>query len=329
MSSKAILVLAGLAAAATVSCNKTEGPASTAGDGSPVSLTVNVGAALTKVTSVTRESENAIANAQVLVFDESGKTEAYGKASSGSVTVGVVAGSKTVWAVANYPGDLSGIKSSGELAAKAVALTDNGPGSLVMAGSAQAAISASNASVSVDVSHLSSKVVVDKITRDFSVAALASLPFTLKGIYLINVVGNQDLAGTAAASAWYNKMGHKDSSADALLYDSVEAGLANKASHSTVHSFYPFPNGSTSTSTSSTWSERKTMLVIEGSLDGQTCYYPIFIQKLERNKVYEFTSITLTRKGSADPYTPVTSQDVSVTLKVTDFQTGASYTETI
>lgn len=329
MMNKAILLLAGLAAAAAVSCNKTEGPAAIPGDDSRVSLTVDVGGPLTRATGVTRDGENGVSSAQVLVFDASGKTEAYGKSGGGSVTVGVTAGAKTVWAVANYPGDLSGVKSADELAAKAVSLTDNSTTSFVMAGSSSATVSSSNASVSVSVSHLTSKVVVDKITRDFSVAALASLPFSIKGIYIINAVGNQNLGGTASASAWYNKLGHKDSAVDALLYDSVNASLANKASHSTVHSFYPFPNGSSSSSTSSTWSERRSMLVIEAAIDSETCYYPIFIEKLERNRIYEFTSITLTRRGSSDPYTPVTSQDVSVTLKVTDFQTGASYTETI
>lgn len=321
-------ILAGLALLSLASCNKNDLP----GDNPPgehVVMTVSVGDPLTKSTSASRDKENSIGSAQVLVFDSAGATEAYASGTSGSFTLGVAAGAKTVWAVVNCADDLSGIRNASELSGKAVDLRANGVSSLVMAGSRSANVSSSSNSVTVVVSHLVAKVVVDRITRNFSVSSTASLPLKIRGVYLVNVVGNSNLAGNASASTWYNKLGHKDTGLDALLYDSVGSTLANGASYSTVHTFYPFPNASTSTSTSSTWSARKTMLVIDTELDGKDNYYPIFINALERNKIYEFTSITLTKRGSPDPYTPVTSEDVSFTVKVSDFVPGATYTETI
>ena len=321
-------ILAGLALLSLAACNKNDIPVPVT-PAEKVALSINIGEPGTKSVNASRDNENKISSAQVLVFDADGTTEAYASGTSGSFTVGVAAGAKTVWAVVNCGDDLSDIRSISDISAKAVDLKSNATASLVMAGSKSATISSSANSVSVDVSHLVSKVVVDKITRNFSIPALASQTMKIRGIYLINVVGNSNLGGNSTASTWYNKLGHSDAALDALLYDSVSASLANGSSYSTVHTFYPFPNASTSTSTASTWSARKTMLVIDTELNGENNYYPIFINALERNKVYEFTSITLTKRGSSNPYTPVTSEDVSVTVKVTDFVTGATYTETI
>ena len=321
-------IQAGLMVLALCSCSKNEVqdhvlPADM------VSLTVHVGDPLTRSVSATRDNENRINSVQVLVFDSAGATEAFTKGAGGEFTVGVAAGQKTVWAVVNCAEDLSGVRSASELSGRAVDLRANSPSSLVMAGSRSAGISSASHDVTVDVSHLVSKVVVRKITREFSVSSLAALPMKIRGVYLVNVVGNSSLGGDAAPAIWYNKLGHEDPALDALLYDGISATLSSGASYTTVHTFYPFPNPSTSTSTAATWSARKTMLVIDTELDGEDNYYPVFINSLERNKIYEFTSITITKRGSTDPYTPVSTEDVSITVKVTDFITGATYTETI
>jgi hypothetical protein len=54
-----------------------------------------------------------------------------------------------------------------------------------------------------------------------------------------------------------------------------------------------------------------TRLVIEGTLLGETCYYPISITPLEGGQSHVF-DITLTRFGTADPDIPATRDQVRV-----------------
>ncbi len=54
-----------------------------------------------------------------------------------------------------------------------------------------------------------------------------------------------------------------------------------------------------------------TRLVLEGTVDGQLCYYPLEIPHLEAGKVYSY-DITLRRMGSPDPDIPVSSDAVLV-----------------
>lgn len=293
-----------------------------------VSLTVHVGDPSTKVIAASKNDENKVSSVQVVVFDSAGITEAYAKGGT-TLTVGVVAGAKTVWAIANCSMDLSTVQNEAELSAKAVDLGLNDYNSLVMAGKKSATISSTAKSVNVDVSHLVCKVVLDKITRNFTVAALASKQLTINSAYLIDVMGDVSLAGSPLGKVWYNKMSHADASLDKILFSSKGAALANGGEMAMNMSFYPYPNNTAQDSSSSTWSARKTKLVLDTTFDGKKQYYTIPLMTLERNKIYEFTNITLTKRGSDDPEKPVTSEDVSVTVKVTDFISGATYTETI
>lgn len=59
----------------------------------------------------------------------------------------------------------------------------------------------------------------------------------------------------------------------------------------------------------------RTRLVLEGTLDGHLCYYPLEIPHLEAAKVYSF-DITLRRMGSPDPDIPVSS-DVALVETLT------------
>ncbi len=324
------LLLAGaLLAAAACTSLSTDAPEDVP-SGELCSLSVSVGEPLTRSTTASSSTERAVGSVQVLVFDASGKLEAFGSGSTSSVTLSVTAGAKTVWAVANCPDDLSAVGTASALSSKVTDLSSNGLSALLMAGSAGATVSSAASSVNVPVSHLCSKVTLLKVTRKFETASLAAKAMTLDAVYLVNVAGSLTLGGGAVSGgSWYNRLAHKDSALDALLYDKVGAGLSDGSTRSVTHTFYPYPNASTSESTSSTWSERRTMLVLECTFDSEKCYYPIFIPALERNKVCEFSSVTLTRRGSSSPYEPVSTGDVSVNITVTDFATGQSYTETI
>ena len=71
----------------------------------------------------------------------------------------------------------------------------------------------------------------------------------------------------------------------------------------------------------------RTRLVLEGTVDGILCYYPIEIPSLEPAKEYQF-SLTLKRMGSADPDIPVQSDAVLVETQTIPWQTRDPYTVT-
>lgn len=71
----------------------------------------------------------------------------------------------------------------------------------------------------------------------------------------------------------------------------------------------------------------RTRLVLEGTVDGILCYYPIEIESLEPAKEYQL-SLTLRRMGSPDPDIPVRSDAVLVETQTVPWQMRDPYTVT-
>ena len=71
----------------------------------------------------------------------------------------------------------------------------------------------------------------------------------------------------------------------------------------------------------------RTRLVLEGTLDGHLCYYPLEIPHLEAAQVYSF-DITLRRMGSPDPDIPVSSDVALVETLTVPWQDREPYTVT-
>lgn len=304
-------------------------------DDDHINLEISLGGLATKATDASVEKDRAISSIQILVFNAKNETEGYCKATalSSIPTITVSHGNKTVWAVVNYNGDLSQVLSVSDFLGKDIALQENAVGRLVMTGTATKNVTSQDHAVSIAVSHLTSKVSIAKITRDFSIYAQAQKSMTINGIYIINAVGATKFDGTLGTT-WVNKLGNNDPAVKPLLADELNTALANGSTYTTLHTFYPYPNNNKTLSTSSEWSTRKSLLVIDTTLGGEKSYYPIWLPKgndnvLEANKHYEITDIKLTKAGSESPFEPVTAEQVSVSITVTDFTTGNSYTEEI
>jgi hypothetical protein len=71
----------------------------------------------------------------------------------------------------------------------------------------------------------------------------------------------------------------------------------------------------------------RTRLVLEGTVDGIRCYYPIEIPSLEPAREYQL-SLTLKRMGSPDPDIPVQSGVVRVETQIIPWKTPEPYTVT-
>ena len=292
--------------------------------------------------------ETAVNSVQVLVFDSSGALNSYqdaGTKTSG-ISISTTAGTKTVWAVVNGP-DLSSVTTLSALQSKTIDLGSNSTANatgFVMAGSATCTVGASAATASISVKRFAARVALAKVNNSLpgSYGAL-----TINNVTLINVAGNQNLAGNASVSTWYNKMGRKDgatassqiidgstytASHPTLTYRSVGSSVANGASHSpsTPYLFYTFPNPSTSDATgwSSSFTARKTRLVVAATIGGTKYYYPVVIDTPARNTAYT-VELTITGLGSTDPDKPVQKGSITASVTVEGWASGAVYNETI
>ena len=93
--------------------------------------------------------------------------------------------------------------------------------------------------------------------------------------------------------------------------EEIEAGLE----------FYCYPNTTEEDVAGSPY----TRLVIEGTLDGETCYYPINVNRsdggngIERGQRY-ILNVYITKRGSSDPDTPLEAGSVTITVSVSGWE---------
>ena len=292
--------------------------------------------------------ETKVNDVQVLVFDSTGALNAYVDADTktSGISISTTAGSKTVWAVVNGP-NLSSITTLSALQSTAVDLGANSTTEttgFVMAGSTTCTVGSSAATASVAVKRLVARVALQKINNSLpgSYGAL-----TVNNVTLINVAGNQNIAGSASVSTWYNKMGRKDgatatgqiidgstyvASHPTLTFKSVGTSVANGGSlaPTTPYLFYTYPNPTTSdvTGWSSTFTARKTRLVVAATIGGTKYYYPVVIDTPARNTAYT-VELTITGLGSTDPDKPVQKGSITASVTVEGWASGAVYNETI
>ena len=292
--------------------------------------------------------EKEVNNVQILVFDANGDINMYkdaGKSVSG-ISMNTTTGKKNVWAVVNGP-DLSQIVTETELKETAVDLSDNSitvSEGFVMAGYASCEVKSSGTNTTVSVSRLVARVALQKITNRLPAGYG---PITIDNVMLINVPGNQSLDGEADIVTWYNKAGRKEGANDA---SQIINGSANKASCPTLtfatpaesiavgdtftpsapYLTYSYPNATAADvkGWSSTFAPRKTRLVVTATVNSKTYYYPVTIDKLDRNAAYTI-EVTITGLGSSDPDRPVEKGILTSAVTVQGWKTGTAINEVI
>ena len=319
------LYFAAFAAAALTACNEQVIELSDESVGK-VELGVTLPAAMTKVSGAS--SENDVNDLQIFVFDDSGSLEAYGHTASTSLTLNCFPGSKTVVALVNAPA-LSDVTSYSELTATASALSDNAVSSLVMEGEVPVDLKAST-SVTVPVERIVAKVTLTKIVNALELDYHRKMTFAVTSVYLINVAGDRKYLSDSdpALDKWYHKMKYESANTLPFLYDAPKTSVKYGTTYSSQHHFYCYPNHTETDANEGTWTARKTRLVVEATLGGETCYYPVTLTDIDQNTAYTVT-LTVTRPGSPSPDIPVSTEEATFTVKVRDWTDGADYTETI
>ena len=298
------------ALAALVACNKNEAtPMQPQNPESlvPCELTVGICGAMTKATAVSADNEAKVNNLQVFVF-RGDDLDAYASVDNAQeLTLSCTAGDRVVYALVNAP-DYSAVPGKAALLAKVSELSANSLSNFEMVGSKSVTLPQSE-KVSIDVNRIASRVVLKKITRNFTSEALQALNFKVDAIYLINVAGNTSYDLSAAPAKWYNVAENKDELAS-LLYDAPASLITNGQSYSTAHTFYAYPND---------LATNTTRLVIETTLGETKYYYPINLPEMAANKSYEIEEVKITRPGSDNPDEPVSFADATFSINVIDW----------
>ena len=315
---KGFLMMAAVAAVfGTMSCKKDNVPSMNQGnanvpvDGERTELTVGIATGMTKSTTITAEDEVKVNNLQVFVF-RGDALDAYGVADNAStVTVSCTKGNREVYAVVNAP-DLKDIATKTDLLAAKSALSDNDESNFVMIGKTNADLP-SELPVNVEVDRIVSKVVLKTVNRAFTSAALAALNFSIDEIFITNVAGDVNYGLTDNPLEWYNKMDYNSEMA-MFTHDAPAASVVNEEAYSTQHTFYCYPNKAADSDATS-WSPRRTRLVLKTTLGTDTYYYPVTLPELENNKSYEL-ELTITRPGSDNADMPVSFEDCAFSISV-------------
>ena len=324
-------------AIASLACSK-ENPSEQVPEGTQMAtLEVNVSDGVaTRATSV-KDSQigTAAGDIQVLVFNSAGNLVGFGKnaASSSNISISVPTGTVKCYAVVNSSEDLSSVSKESTLTSKVSYLKNNSVTKMEMIGSASKTIAAGANSVSIPVKRFAAKVQIDKITPAFTAPAHKAQEFKLTGIYLVNVNGSCPYTLTSTAGStdyWYNKMKYVSGDCNALISDKLSSPVTLQASadavtpYTTSHYLYCYPNPVTTDSSSSSWSNRYTRLVVETTLGGTTYYYPVNIPTPAANTLYQITNMKITGLGSDSPDKLVEKGSLSVSITVTDWSTGFS-----
>lgn len=315
---KGFLMMAAVAAVfGTMSCKKDNVPSMNHGnanvpvDGERTELTVGIATGMTKSTTITADDEVKVNNLQVFVF-RGDALDAYGVADNAStVTVSCTKGNREVYAVVNAP-DLKDIATKTDLLAAKSALSDNDESNFIMIGKTNADLP-SELPVNVEVDRIVSKVVLKTVNRAFTSAALAALNFSIDEIFITNVAGDVNYGLTDNPVDWYNKMDYSSELA-MFTYDAPAASVVNEEAYSTQHTFYCYPNKAADSDATS-WSPRRTRLVLKTTLGTDTYYYPVTLPELENNKSYEL-ELTITRPGSDNADMPVSFEDCAFSISV-------------
>lgn len=268
----------------------------------------------TNTRTTTTDGDGAVGTWALLLYRD-GKLSGSGTSASNAPIVmeKLDAGSWTAYAVVNPPASFrpETFLDQADLEAMEADLRDNAPGRLLMAGSLNFPIPVpGDGTQTIGVDRLVCRAGVQKITTAFTDPVLASLPFTLKSLFLTNCYGKAILGRdmdesllSAGSVYWYNRMGFSsDPGVDALLSDrDIDTVISPSSPYRQAHWFYCYPNPVVTDSRGGEWSVRRTRLVLEAEIGGHTCYYSVTLPPMERNRTYLIEEAIIRTMGSGDP----------------------------
>ena len=311
-----------------VSCNQNSLGPSGSSKKDVTKLSVRVGNVSATKAGDQSANDVTINNVQVFIFNKDTGQLDNCKRETFSATVNscqmspieCTVGEKEIWAIVNWPVDLTSaaanVVSLSDFKSRTAVLADNRLDNLLMSGCIESrALIAGTDAATVEVSRLCAAVVLTQVVNRMGVSAYRD-KFQVVGAYLMNVPGIQRVDGSILASgadcpkptawyAWYHKA--QTSEPHELLSETFLPApartLAGEA-YSVHHTFYSFANDydKVEGNVSDGGLKSSTYLVVECTVDGVACVYPVLMPKLERNKKYN-VKLTVNHVGG-DPDQP-------------------------
>ena len=253
---------------------------------------------------------------------------------SGDINIRSQSGKKIIFICANLESDIydwAGISSLSSMDQVISDLKNERRNHPVMTGSAHADAGGAE-SCSVRMERLISEVAINSIRCDFSGTADEEEKLRDVSIYLTNVnsrcsiTADGEIRATQIInSGGLNKDDIKEFKESDLIYRKLEKNIGNRRITPGV-SFLCYPNTSAKESPGTPY----TRLVIEGEIGGQRYWWPIDINRDEggtgiaRNCLYTY-DITLRRKGSDSPDSPVEIEDMTIEMKIATWKDKEDY----
>lgn len=347
---KLFVLTAALAASiGFVSCNKTNTPAPDRETGQPVgAFEVKINAFDETKSALEDMKDYQINQVQVFVFDASKHLESYkfvdnlNADTSTSLVLNTLTGEKTVYALVNHsrlnltPGSAGETLTTFE--ARLADLSENSATNLVMSGRNTITVTNVNdqgtigtpQALNIFVKRLAACIQLNAVSVHFEGTSLSDATFTVKEIYLKNVVGKSPVGVTGNTGSaksgitpialpneqhnntanWYNK-GKKEAGSPACIDDVYENEKeCEVAGDSTLlkRVLFAYPNKTAADSHDSVFSARHTRLVIkahvEKNADGvnvnKDTYYVLNLPALEANTIYKIENVNITMLGKDD-----------------------------
>lgn len=310
------------------------------------------------VKSGATQNEKNINNLSIYVFNQDGMLDVSKTCTAAEIAqVGgsglpftVKTGTKTVYMLANFSGDpLTAAGSAvtvSALEAVSFTLAHNSTSSLLMTGSATASVVAgTGGSARIELTRPTARVALGSVTNRLP-APYGTI--NLRRAFLCNVVANDNVKGTADPATWYNQEARADhrvkasvigtgsyqAEASALTFHTLGDNVAWNATKSYSEMFfYAFRNASTTgiNGYNSTFAPTQTVLMVVVSISGTEYYYPVPLDHaIERNTDYR-VDLTLIGLGNTvdEPFAKIRKADLTATVSVSNWTSGANYSETI
>ena len=295
--------------------------------------------------------EEKISSIQYLVFDKNSDLYLYQKVTSAEdIQFYARQGdSYTVWAVANLDQDLSTI-SLADLQQLRVTMTGNEKtDGFVLYGSASSNFSSSDdkkQTLTISLSRLMSRVALSYIKNNIP-ASLGNI--VLEGVFLTDVPGETYFDKALSAKTiyndsftnWYNWHGRNeynktDQIIDGVTYKAQMPDLTYKAlsetiangstySPSTPDLLYTFSNATTDLKA---YSPHNIIVVVMARINGQLQYYPLDVDKIERNTTVTL-GVTITGYGSDDPMKTGVTVEATSAITVSGWSKGKVFEKTL
>lgn len=291
-------------------------------EGEYVTLSVSTDTDATKAatSSVTDAAKNTL---QVFIFTSDGVLETNKRVSGSTLAINSRLGAKHIWAVVNAPAISA--TSEDDLKAQTVSLSSVTATNLLMAGMASETIDANSDRVDISVDRLVAKISLENVSVDFTGTGLSGKTFIVKDLYLKNVAGSTNVAGTAAMSAitWYNQLKHVPG-APAIVEDmglstTINSGGGDTGTQALNKTWFTCPNSASESAAGqeSTWSPRHTRLVLHATVGGTDTYYTFTLPALSRNHAYTIKTIKITMQGKDNDNNDETTNSGALNMDIT------------